>query len=207
MADQMDGPIWIDWINALTPILVLFMFGMLFSSMMKGMFGHSSSRRLGEPKTEAERKETHLVKYGISEVPERGAGLTKHHSSPRYVLGPTEKMKGVLAQLKTYNEEGKVIDSEIVFRPFCEWYIERARDGYAETKYEFGAAIDEFGLDILTRVTENGEVVEVEREVPEGFTLVSCRKSTEIMKRISPIFYPVRGSKEYLGREEKHEEY
>lgn len=93
MADQMDSPIWIDWINALTPILVLFMLGMLFSSMMKGMFKpskpryilpphYSSTSRLGEPKTEAERKETHLAKYGISEVPERGAGLTEHHSNP-----------------------------------------------------------------------------------------------------------------------------
>ncbi|GAI80644.1 unnamed protein product, partial [marine sediment metagenome] len=34
-----------------------------------------SPRRLSEPKTEAERKETHLRKYGTEEVPERGKGL------------------------------------------------------------------------------------------------------------------------------------
>jgi len=115
-----------------------------------------------------------------------------------------EKMEGVLAELKTYNATGKEMQSQIVFKPYCDWYIEQLHDGYAETKYlDMGAVIDEFGLDVATKVIE-GEIVKVEREVPEGFRQTSCRVSIDIIKNSSSIRWPFPGGrKEYLVRSEK----
>ena len=115
-----------------------------------------------------------------------------------------EKMKGVLAELKTHTKEGRLINSEIVFKPYCEWYIEPLRDGYAETKYDdVGVVIDEFGIDVAEKVVE-GELVEVEREVPNGFRLVSCTIDPKVVKKASRIVYPWRDAmKEYLTREKE----
>ncbi len=59
------------------PLAVLgFIFG------MPGVFGSGSSsnpQRLGKAKTEAERKEAHLAKYGTKELPERGSGQDKYY--------------------------------------------------------------------------------------------------------------------------------
>ncbi|GAI71219.1 unnamed protein product [marine sediment metagenome] len=48
--------------------------------LMGGSSPSSSQRRLGRPKTEAERKETHLERYATEEVPGRGKRLGEHHS-------------------------------------------------------------------------------------------------------------------------------
>ncbi|GAH67333.1 unnamed protein product, partial [marine sediment metagenome] len=61
------------------PLAILaFVVGML----PKGS-SHSSnpSRQLGMPKTETERREAHLAKYGSRELPERGKGLEEYHST------------------------------------------------------------------------------------------------------------------------------
>lgn len=113
-----------------------------------------------------------------------------------------EKMKGVIAELKTYLPDGTEIDSKFEFRPYCDWFIEKLHDGYASTKYEdIGAIIDDFGIDVAERVVK-GEIVEVERETPEDFRLVSCREKVKYVKRASKIVYPWRDAmREYLIRE------
>lgn len=113
----------------------------------------------------------------------------------------SEKMAGAIAKLETRNEKGVVIDSQIVFVPKCEWYITPLRDGYAETKFEdIGAVIDEFGIDVAEKVF-NGEIVEVEREIPEGFRQTSCPLNVEFFKNSYRIYYPYKdGTKETLSR-------
>lgn len=113
-----------------------------------------------------------------------------------------EKMKGVIAELKTFLPDGKEIDSKFEFRPYCDWFIEKLHDGYASTKYDdIGAIIDDFGLDVAEKVVK-GEIVEVEREAPEDFRLVSCPAKVNYIKSASSIVYPWRGAmREYLIRE------
>lgn len=118
-----------------------------------------------------------------------------------------EKMKGAIAQCKTYTAEGKEVASEIIFQPFCDWWIGKLGDYLGCTTYlNIGAVIDEFGLDIATRVIE-GEVVAVERELSDeeitskDLRQVSCSEPFTMEKKLSSIRYPFRGgSKEYLVR-------
>ncbi len=70
------------------PLVVLGFVCAMVGGMARLMGGssHSSSpRRLGKPKTEAERSETHERKYGTKELPERGSG---HHSEYIIVTDP-----------------------------------------------------------------------------------------------------------------------
>lgn len=118
-----------------------------------------------------------------------------------------EKMEGVIAELKTYNAEGKQVDSELIFEPLCDWWIGKLRDYLGCTKYEdIGAVIDDFGLDVAERIVK-GEVIAVERtlsdkEIAEkDLRMVSCMKPFTVEKKASPIYYPFPGgSKEYLIR-------
>jgi len=43
--------------------------------LLRGASGAGRVRRFGVPKTEAERRATHLGRYGTSELPPRGTGL------------------------------------------------------------------------------------------------------------------------------------
>jgi len=121
-----------------------------------------------------------------------------------------QKMRGIIAELKTFNSEGKVVDSEFVFKPSCEWYIEKLGDYLGCTKYDdIGAVIDEFGIDVAEKITE-GQVVSVEREfsdeqiAEEGLRQTSCMEPVTIEKIRSSIQYPWRGgSKEYLVKRHK----
>lgn len=116
-----------------------------------------------------------------------------------------EKMAGVIAELKTFNAEGKEVDSEFVFEPSCEWYIAKLGDYLGCTKYhDIGAVIDDFGVDIAEKITE-GQVVAVVRElsdeeiVERDLRQTSCMEPLRIEKIKSPIQHPYRGgSKEYL---------
>ena len=110
----------------------------------------------------------------------------------------TDKMKGVIAQLKTYTKDGKEIDSEIVFKPSCDWYIDELNDYLGAISYrDIGDVIDEFGLDVAERVV-SGEIVPVEKEARPGIRLVSCA-NREFTKQTSPIVHPWPGArKEYL---------
>jgi hypothetical protein len=109
-----------------------------------------------------------------------------------------EKMKGVLAQLKTRTKDGHVIDSEIVFKPMCDWYIDDLNDYLGAIRYDdFSKVIDEFGVDVSSRVLD-GEIVEVEAEARPNYRQVSCAER-KFAKKSSPIVYPWRGAmKEYL---------
>lgn len=113
-----------------------------------------------------------------------------------------EKVKGVLAELKIFSKEGNVLDSEIVFKPYCEVYLDKLHDYLGQTRYlDIGAVIDEFGIDTVEKVV-GGEVVEVERDLPEDARIVSCPKTERIVKRSSEIRYPWPGARrEYLIRE------
>ena len=53
------------------------------------------------------------------------------------------KTKGVLAQLITRDGKGQRIDSKVIFRPYCDVYMEDLHDSLAETAYgDFSAVID-----------------------------------------------------------------
>ena len=116
-----------------------------------------------------------------------------------------EKMEGVLAELKTFNEKGQLVDHEFVFEPTCEWYIGKLHDYLGCTVYQdIGAVIDEFGLDIAEKIIE-GQVVAVQRELSDeeiaekDLHKVSCTAPLTVEKVQSPIRYPwPGGSKEYL---------
>jgi len=117
----------------------------------------------------------------------------------------TEKMAGVIAELKTFTAEGKQVDSEIVFKPVCDWYIGVLNDYLGETKYlDIGAVIDEFGIAVAEQVIE-GQIVPVEREISDEEIIkkdlrqVSCMEPFRIDKLESTIRYPFAGGrKEYL---------
>jgi len=120
---------------------------------------------------------------------------------------PTEKkMKGVLAQLNTYTEDGVRINSKLIFKPHCRWDIKHAGDGYADTSYEIEGAVEEFGLDAVYRAAEKGEIVKVEKDIPEGFLKVSCPREVGFVKRSGRVHYPWPGYKEYLIDKEFIEE-
>lgn len=117
----------------------------------------------------------------------------------------TQKMNGFIAELKTFTAHGKEVDSEFVFIPTCEWYIEKLGDYLGCTKYhDIGAVIDDFGIDVAEKIIE-GQVVAVERELSDteiaerGLRQTSCIEPVRIEKTRSTIQHPYRGgSKEYL---------
>lgn len=93
-----------------------------------------------------------------------------------------EKMKGVVAQLVTTTKEGTRIDSKIVFRPYCDWFIKPLHDYLAETQFtDFGEFLDEVGLAVAQRVVD-GEIVEVEREPAPHLELRSCRRPEKYIR-------------------------
>jgi len=116
-----------------------------------------------------------------------------------------QKMLGIIAELKTFNSKGQVVDSEFVFKPACDWYIEKLNDYLGATKYtDIGAVIDAFGIDVAEKVVQ-GEVVGVERELSDqeiaegGLRQVSCSTPFSVEKIETPIRYPWPGGrKEYL---------
>ena len=63
-----------------------------------------------------------------------------------------QKMKGVLAQLFTYSEDGKAISSKVVFRPNCDWFIPKLGDNLAEVEFESSSMFEEFGDEIMTSI-------------------------------------------------------
>ncbi len=111
------------------------------------------------------------------------------------------QMQGVIAQLKTYGKKGEPIDSEIVFKPQCDWYMPDLQGYLAQTQYpDIAAVIDEFGLGVATKVI-TGEVVSVVRELQDDapFKLSSCPVGDKQFQKISsPIRYPIDASKEQL---------
>ena len=127
--------------------------------------------------------------------------VAKYDKEPEEVK--MQKMEGVIAQLQTFapGPGGKVINSEIVFRPQCDWYMPDLHDHLGVTGYhDIGAVIDEFGIDVAEKIVE-GEIVPVVREVEEDkYQLTSCKaekKEFEIVS--STIRYPIPDSvKEYL---------
>ena len=58
--------------------------------------------------------------FGVERPGEIGDILPRRGKSEMSKI--REKMKGVFAELKTYSKEtGKVVNTELVFRPFCDW--------------------------------------------------------------------------------------
>jgi len=112
-----------------------------------------------------------------------------------------EKMEGVLVELKTFTAEGLEVGSKIEFHPYCDYYIDEFHDGYACTGYQdIGAVIDEFGIDVATKVIE-GEIVKVERDKPEGFRMTACRLERSFEKTSNQTRYPFPGGRrEWLVR-------
>lgn len=113
----------------------------------------------------------------------------------------TEKMQGFLAQLKTFTKDGKQVDSEIVFQPACDWYLEKLNDYLGQRKYpDIGSVIDEFGLDVAEKVIA-GEIIAVETDPPQDARKSYCPGPYTLIKTGSKIRYPwPNGTKEYLVR-------
>ncbi len=75
---QQPGMDFSQIISFAVPLALLGFVCAMAGGMMTGVTGSSSPpRRLGKPKAEAERGETHLAKYGSKELPERGKGREK----------------------------------------------------------------------------------------------------------------------------------
>lgn len=118
-----------------------------------------------------------------------------------------EKMRGVIAELRTFNAQGAEVDHEFVFKPTCDWWIGKLGDYLGSTKYvDIGAVIDDFGLAVAEKVVE-GQVIPVERELSDSEIIekdlrrVSCMEPFGIAKIESPISYPFPGRKEYLVKQ------
>lgn len=109
------------------------------------------------------------------------------------------KMKGVVAQLVTTDDRGNRLESKFVFRPDCDWRITALRDELAESVFtDFSLITEEFGADVAQRIVD-GEVVEVEREVPADLELVGCRRRDDPWVRTSFQIFGG-GVQEDLGR-------
>ena len=113
-----------------------------------------------------------------------------------------KKVKGVVALLEQWTPDGKRVGSEIVFRPECDWYMEEIRGVLGETVYtDAEKFVEEIGKEKAERVFD-GEIVEHTYELPETARLVGCPlEKIGWEKRVAPVYYPLKGSKEYLVRE------
>ncbi|MBA7541638.1 hypothetical protein ES705_33954 [subsurface metagenome] len=112
-----------------------------------------------------------------------------------------EKMRGVVAQLVTTTSQGTRLDSKIVFRPYCAWYMKDLRDDLAETEYkDFGGFIEEFGDDIAQRVID-GEIIEVDRVPYPQMEFRGCDPD-KVGKFVRVSHVTKRGTTEDLMRED-----
>lgn len=112
-----------------------------------------------------------------------------------------EKMKGVITQLITRGKTGDV-DSEVIFKPFCDVFLEEQHDYLGATKYsDISVVIEEFGVDVAEKVMA-GELVEVERDLPPNARITYCPGPYRYIKVEREIRHPVPGwRKEYLVRD------
>lgn len=119
------------------------------------------------------------------------------------------KMKGVITQLFTYGPSGQRIDSQIVFKPSCDWYMPALGDQLGYSQFDnLGQVIDEFGAEVAGQLLD-GEIVKVERNVAADFyKLSSCpAQEQEFEKTTYNVQYPIKGAtKEYLVLKRKPSE-
>lgn len=110
-----------------------------------------------------------------------------------------EKIKGIVAELLTYDDEGKRVGSKLVFRPFCEYYVPKWNDEYAETEFTPDKFIEDFGEDVFRKVTA-GEIVEAESTIGEYSIKKTCSTDRDFIKVKDNIIFPYAGKTERLVR-------
>jgi len=87
---------------------------------------------------------------------------------------PVQDMTGVAAQLHRITPDGVVIESNLVFRPECEWYMPKAGDRLGEVEYtDVVEFVEDFGVDALNKVLA-GEVVFVKKKPGPDFEYRGC---------------------------------
>ena len=118
------------------------------------------------------------------------------------VIPAFKRVKGVVALLEEWTPDGKRVGSEVVFKPECDWYMEEIRGLLGEKVYtDFEKFVEEAGKEKAKKVLD-GEIVEHEIELPETARMVGCPLGEyKWEKRVAPMYYPFKGSKEYLVRE------
>jgi len=112
-----------------------------------------------------------------------------------------EKIKGIVAELKTFDDKGKVYQRKLVFQPYCEYYVPKWRDYFGSSEYtDPEDFVNKFGQDVLKRVMD-GEIVEVKDSIEEPSTKKVCAVDKKFIKVAYPIIYPFKGNAESLVRE------
>ncbi|MFA5285768.1 MAG: hypothetical protein WC347_09245 [Smithellaceae bacterium] len=110
-----------------------------------------------------------------------------------------EKMKGVLARLIERDATGTPIGSHVDFRPYCDYRGPQGFDYGGSRFTDMGRVAEEFGMDVVEKLAD-GQTVEVERDVPEGWYKSSCPAVVKIEVREHQTVYPMAGSVEDLVR-------
>ena len=116
-----------------------------------------------------------------------------------------QKIKGIVAELRTYDKDGKPTGSRLVFQPYCDYYVPKWNDSYGETEFtDIDAFIKQFGEDVFKRVTA-GEIIETENSIGENSIKTKCSADNKFIKARDKIIYPYAGVTERLVRKSIYE--
>lgn len=135
----------------------------------------------------------------IKELEKKLADLKKQRDMYDKDVKAGEKIKGIVAELLTYDDKGKRVGSKLVFRPFCEYYVPKWNDEYAETEFMPDEFIKEFGEDVFKKVTD-GEIIEAESTIGEHSIKKTCSIDRDFIKVKDKIIFPYAGKTERLVR-------
>jgi len=117
---------------------------------------------------------------------------------------PERTMRGVVAELVRRDVQGNRVESELVFRPECEWFIPKLGDTLGEISFTTEGFVKEFGAEILARVMK-GEIVKVEAKASSDMVYRGCPLKSKPWRRTSfKTVFPFEGTQETLSRTEQH---
>lgn len=110
-------------------------------------------------------------------------------------------MRGVLAQLLTFDDKGQRVGSKIVFRPECNWWLKDLHDNLAEIDMTLESVLREHGEGVAQKVLE-GDIVDVEVAPPVDAEEKGCpvEKGKPWHKVSYEMSYPFHGRQEDLTR-------
>lgn len=112
-----------------------------------------------------------------------------------------DMMTGVVAQLHRYTEDGTIIESKLVFRPECDWFMKKGSDDLGEVEYtDVVDFAKDFGADTLNKVLA-GKVVSVKLKPDPDFYYRGCQNEGKPFRMVTRnVRYPVSGTQEDLTR-------
>jgi hypothetical protein len=110
-------------------------------------------------------------------------------------------MTGVVAELHRRNAKGEIVESELVFRSDCTWYIPKLGDTLGEITFSSAEQfVKEFGANVLEKVM-NGEIVPVKTKASSDMENRNCPHKDRPWRRASyRTMYPYEGTQEVLTR-------